>query len=62
MQTVKDLLCAILATVVIVVLGILPNILFQIAGWTSSGMDALSRFLGCMIGLFLIMWYTNRGN
>lgn len=52
---------AVLVGIVILFIGLVPNFIFQFQGWTENpDLDLLSRCLGFIIVLFLIVWYCNR--
>lgn len=54
---------SVLVGAVLLFIGMIPNFIAQVQGWTENpDLDLLSRVIGFIIILFLIFWYCNRKN
>lgn len=54
---------AVLVVIVLLFVGLIPNFVAQVQGWTENpDLDLLSRCIGFIIVLLLIVWYCNRKN
>lgn len=52
---------AVIIGIVLLVIGMLPNVVFQLQGWAENpDLDLLSRMIGFIIVVFLIHWYCHR--
>ena len=52
---------SIIVGLVLLFIGMIPNFIAQVQGWTENpDLDLLSRVLGFIIVLFLICWHCNR--
>ena len=56
-----DTVLVLLCIIVVLFVGIFPNLVFQYFGWSAEPvLDQLSRYIGCILALFLIVYICNK--